>query len=67
VGLGGHRKGRRIWWMYFAFMYEDRTMKPVEIVLKKGGRTMEVVNPAEMYCKHIYRYDSVSPGITNLC
>jgi hypothetical protein len=25
--------------VYFAFMYENRTMKPVEIVLRRGGGT----------------------------
>jgi hypothetical protein len=27
----------QIWWMYFMFMYENRTMKPGELVLKKQG------------------------------
>jgi hypothetical protein len=32
----GKGEGGRIWWMYFVFMYENRTMKPVEIVLRGG-------------------------------
>jgi hypothetical protein len=27
-------EGKRTWWMYFMFMYKNRTMKPVEIVLR---------------------------------
>jgi hypothetical protein len=28
--------------MYFVFMYENRRMKPVEIIIRKGaGRTMD--------------------------
>jgi hypothetical protein len=30
VGIG---EGGRIWWMYFAFTYENRIMKPVDIAL----------------------------------
>jgi hypothetical protein len=44
-----------IWWMYFVFIYENRRMKPVEIVLRKvgggGGRPMEGVN----LTKYIYK------------
>jgi hypothetical protein len=25
-----------MWWMYFVFIYENRRMKPVETVLRKG-------------------------------
>jgi hypothetical protein len=25
-----------MWWMYFVFMYENRRMKPTEIVLSRG-------------------------------
>jgi hypothetical protein len=25
-----------MWWMYFVFLHENRTMKPVEIVLRRG-------------------------------
>jgi hypothetical protein len=28
-------EGGRIWWMYLAYVYENRTMKPIEIVLKR--------------------------------
>jgi hypothetical protein len=32
----GESKGKQIWLMYFIYMYENRTMKPVEIVLRSG-------------------------------
>jgi hypothetical protein len=27
-----------MWWMYFVPVYENKRMKPVEIVLRRGGR-----------------------------
>jgi hypothetical protein len=27
-----------MWWMYFVFVYENRTMKPVEIVLRRDDQ-----------------------------
>jgi hypothetical protein len=40
-------------------------MKPVEIVLERGGgeeeKTMERVKLTKIYCKHIYKYHDVSP------
>jgi hypothetical protein len=34
----GTRKGgiRYIWWVYFVSIYEDRRIKPNEIVLRRG-------------------------------
>jgi hypothetical protein len=50
--------------MYFLFIYENRRMKPVGIVLRSGEeereRTMEGVNLTKIYCKHICKYHSVS-------
>jgi hypothetical protein len=42
-------------WIYFVFIYENRIMKTVEIVLKKegGGRTMEGINLNKILCKHV--------------
>jgi hypothetical protein len=36
----GKRKGEgeQMWWKYFVFMYENRTMKPVGSVLRLRGR-----------------------------
>jgi hypothetical protein len=43
--------------MYFVFIYENRRMKPVEIVLRMGderkGRMMERINLTKIYCKHM--------------
>jgi hypothetical protein len=26
-----------MWWVYFVFIYENKIMTPVEIVLRRGG------------------------------
>jgi hypothetical protein len=43
--------------MSFLYLHENRTMKPVEIVLKRGaggwGKILEGVNLIKIYCKHI--------------
>jgi hypothetical protein len=41
--VGGERVNREgegggTWWMYFAYVYKNRTMKPEEIVLRRGER-----------------------------
>jgi hypothetical protein len=50
--------------MCFASIHENRRMKSAEIVLRrrKGGRgrTMETVNPTDIYFKPICKYYSVS-------
>jgi hypothetical protein len=56
--------------MYFVSIYENRRMKPVEIVLRREGgrgRTIEGVNPTKIYCKHVCKYYNVSPCITIIC
>jgi hypothetical protein len=38
VGVSGREEGIRkggIWWMCFVFIYENRRMKPVAIVLRR--------------------------------
>jgi hypothetical protein len=41
MGTNGRAKGEGegglIQWMHFEFVYENRTMKPVEIVLRRWG------------------------------
>jgi hypothetical protein len=41
--VGGHKgKGEwSIWWVYFVRIYENRRMKPVEIVLRREGKGEE--------------------------
>jgi hypothetical protein len=51
--------------MHFVFMCENRAMKLVRIVLRKGaegqGRTMEGMYLTKVYCKHKGKcYDIVS-------
>jgi hypothetical protein len=36
--VAGGSEGGQIWWIYFVFMYENRRMKPVEIVLRRKER-----------------------------
>jgi hypothetical protein len=33
----GKVEGRRMWWIHFLLMYENRAMELVEIVLEGGG------------------------------
>jgi hypothetical protein len=60
------KKGR-IWRVYFAYVYENRTMKPVEIVLRSreggSGRMMEEINLIKIYHKHICKCHNESPFI----
>jgi hypothetical protein len=43
-----------MWWMYFVYVYENRTMKFVEIAIKKErGRMRENEEGGSIYCKHI--------------
>jgi hypothetical protein len=53
----------QIWWMYFVFMYENRIMNPVVIVLRRGGGIRENdgrLNLFKIYCNHICKYHNVS-------
>jgi hypothetical protein len=49
------KEGKR--WMSFVFMYENRIVKPVEIVLRRGKRGKRAdnggVNLIKLHCKHI--------------
>jgi hypothetical protein len=63
-----------IWWMYFVYMYENRTMEPVETVLRRAGRGMcendEGVNLTKICSKHIRKCHNVTmkpPHTTNIC
>jgi hypothetical protein len=38
--INGEGEGGQIWSMYFVYMYENRTMKPAGIVLKRQGKGM---------------------------
>jgi hypothetical protein len=57
--------------MYFASIYENRRMKPVEIVVRRGERNwekmMEEVNLTKIYCKHIWKYHDVFPYTSIIC
>jgi hypothetical protein len=53
--------------MYFIFIYENRIMKPVEIVLwsKEWGRKTEGVNVIKINRMHICKCHNVLPVHTN--
>jgi hypothetical protein len=34
--VNGEDGGWKIWFMFFVYLYENRTMKPTEIVLRSG-------------------------------
>jgi hypothetical protein len=38
---GRESEGGQIWWLCFVYLYENRTMKTVEIVLGRGERMKE--------------------------
>jgi hypothetical protein len=51
--VNGEVKGRQIWLMYCVYIDENRTMKPTEIVLRRGEGIMkndEGVNIIEIHC-----------------
>jgi hypothetical protein len=55
----------------FVSIYENRRMKPAEIVLRRGvgekGRMMEGVNPTKTHFKHICKYHNISPCTSTIC
>jgi hypothetical protein len=60
-------EGGRIWWLYFLFMYENSTMRPVEIVLRWGRRKKEnnLRVKSEIYCQHMCTCHNESPMYNN--
>jgi hypothetical protein len=40
----GDSEGEQIGWMCFIFVYQNRTMKPVEFFLRSVGGPMRVMN-----------------------
>jgi hypothetical protein len=49
--------------VYFVSVYENRRIKPVEIVLRRGERrrSTEGVNQTKIYCKHICKITMSPP------
>jgi hypothetical protein len=46
-------------WMYFTYLYENRTMKSPKLFLK--GRMVEGVNLIKVHCKHLYKCHNETP------
>jgi hypothetical protein len=66
------RKGewRWTWWIYFVFIYENRRMKSVEIVLRRewGGEEGERWrDSSKVYYRRICKYQNVSLCTTITC
>jgi hypothetical protein len=56
--------------MYFVFIYKNRRMKLVEIVLRKGRRGKRENDGggnSKIYRKHIYKYHIISHCTTTIC
>jgi hypothetical protein len=51
--------------MYFIHLYENRIVKPIEIVVRieedEGGKMMDGVNLTKVCCEHIWKCHSDSP------
>jgi hypothetical protein len=58
-------EGGQIWWMYFVYVYENRIMKLVEVVLRRGRRGRrendEGMNLIEIHYKHICKRHNETP------
>jgi hypothetical protein len=57
--MNGEGEGVQIWSVYFIYLFANRTMNPVEIVLRRGykerGRMMEGLSLTQIHCKHIWK------------
>jgi hypothetical protein len=62
--VNGEGEGGKIYWRYFVFMCDNRTMKSYGIVLRRKGRwgkMTEGVNLDKIYGKFICKFHNVSP------
>jgi hypothetical protein len=71
--VGGHKervnKGEYGGCILYSY-YENRRMKPAEIVLIRDGgegTMMEGANLTKIYCKHIGKYSNISPCTNVIC
>jgi hypothetical protein len=58
--MGGevNKEGKGIWHVYFLYMYEYKTSKPTEVILRRGRREKENNGGDEPngYIVHVYGY-----------
>jgi hypothetical protein len=60
VGREGKWRGlRRVkWWSYFLYMYEYGTLKPIQVILRRGRKKrkkIEGMNQTGIYNTHIWK------------
>jgi hypothetical protein len=56
--------------MYFVSTYDNRRMKPVEIVLRRQGREKredDGEGKSKIHCKHIHKYHNAALCTTIIC
>jgi hypothetical protein len=56
-----------MWWMYFIFIDENRRMKSVEIVLRRGERENDEGGKSNTDNKHLRKYHNRSPYTIITC
>jgi hypothetical protein len=64
----GKSKGGKISWMYYKFIYENGTMRPVETVLRRGEGIKE--KDGEVNLRHIvstFVNVTMCPGTIETC
>jgi hypothetical protein len=49
-----------VWLMHFVYLYECETLKPVELILRKGG-IMEGMNETGVQYMHIWKCHNKAP------
>jgi hypothetical protein len=68
VGTSGRGKGEYGWCIIY--LYENKTVKPIEIVLRRGregwGGMMKGMNLHKVCCKHIWKCDN-EPSCITVC
>jgi hypothetical protein len=69
--VNGESAGGWTWSSYFVYLYENRIMKPVEIILRRRpggrGRFMEGMKVTKVHCEQICKCHDETPRETNIC
>jgi hypothetical protein len=54
-----------MWSMYFIYVHEGRTLKPVGIILSRGRAMRKNDGVTKVYCKHIWKCHNETPRTAN--